>query len=783
MNLRWQLSPTDDLPEEFQRAVQQYTAGTGGRYTAQLLWQRGLHSVAQLPGFLHSDRYTPTSPFAFGEDMHRAIARLQQAYRQGEAIAIWGDFDADGITATAVLWEGLGEFFPQYQQLFYYIPNRFTESHGLSSQGIQKLAAQGCRLIVTCDTGSTHAAEIAQAQALGIDVIVTDHHTLPPQRPPVVALINSRTLPVDHPLAHLSGVAVAYKLVEALYEALPDVPQRPLEQLLDLVAIGLIADLVELKGDGRYLAQQGIVCLQQNQDLATAPRPGIAKLLEFCKRNGDRPTDISFGLGPRINAISRIQGDASFAVELLTSRDRDRCVHLAEATELANTRRKSLQREVIQQVRAKLASLDLSTTSVIVLADSQWSVGILGLVAGQIAQEYNRPTILLSTDTTVDATNDSSESPILARGSARSVSQIDLYQLLSQHRHLLYRWGGHPFAAGLSLPVENVSLFAEAINRQWREQIALNGSDRNGTLQIDLVVTVAELGKDLFRELKWLEPYSIGNPVPKLLIQNCWFEKAHNQNIKDWKGRKIRYIKTEFELWDESTSVGFPGIWWEHYRDELPQGRCDAIVELDFNAYQKRYEVRLVAVQTQQPSLTDIHPSTTVQILDWRQGAIANSDLSQDQILPILTCPSSWDELRHWVQKAYAEQKHLAIAYADPVPIAPAHIWQTLVGIAKYLNHTHQSVSLAQLLDKLGISDRTLQIGLNALESLGFDIQTSAQELQIFWPDDDAIVSSDQSNQATQLFWSAIQEEQFRRHYFYTVSVSTIQTVAQSAIT
>ena len=394
--LQWQVSPLPEIPQWFVEAVKCHTPALEGRYAAQLLWQRGIRDPEQLPGFLNPNVYQPASPFEFGQEMHWAVERLQQACKTGEMVAIWGDFDADGITSTAVLWEGLGQFLPQEWQLIYYIPNRLTQSHGLNCQGIDALQKQGCRLIVTCDTGSTNIKEIEYAQTLGIDVIVTDHHTLPLERPPVKAIINPRYLPPNHQMFHLSGVAVAYKLVEALYAALPDVPQQPLENLLDLVAIGLIADLVQLSSDCRYLAQRGIERLQQQLKIRT--RPGVARLLELCQRNGDRPTDISFGLGPRINAVSRIQGDASFCVELLTSDDEKRCEKLAEETELANSRRKSLQKDVTKQVKAKLEQLDLSTTSVIVLEDPQWPVGVLGLVAGQIAQEYGRPTILLSTE-------------------------------------------------------------------------------------------------------------------------------------------------------------------------------------------------------------------------------------------------------------------------------------------------------------------------------------------------------------------------------------------------
>lgn len=768
---QWQVQPTVELPAPFVEAIAQMAETSG--HAAQLLWQRGIRDPETIAGFINPDFYQPTSPFAFGQEMRLAVERLRQAHERREAITIWGDFDADGITATAVLWDGLGQFFPQNKQLTYFIPNRLTESHGLSISGINALSAQNCCLILTCDTGSTNLPELEHAKSLGIDVIVTDHHTLPCDRPPVAAIINPRYLPLDHPLAHLSGVAVAYKLVEALYQTLPT-PDRLLEDLLDLVAIGLIADLVQLTGDCRYLAQRGIEQLQKNTQTDPA-RPGITRLLELCKRSGDRPTDISFGIGPRINAISRIHGDARFGVELLTSQDIERCRHLAEETELSNIRRKALQKDVAQQVTAQLAQVDLSTTSVIVLADPQWAVGVLGLVAGQIAQTYGRPTILLTLET-VDP--DAAEQAI-ARGSARSVNQLDLYQLVQEQAHLLTSFGGHPFAAGLSLPVKNIPLFTEAINRQFRQQF---GSEAiaNAVIRADLTVTVAELGKDLFRELKLLEPCGMGNPVPKLLLQNCWFKNVRNQNIKDWKGRKIRYIKTEFEICDDSFSQGFPGIWWEHYRDEIPSGRCDAITELDYNAYKKRYEIRLVDVQ----SCSVERPINTAPrvnwILDWRsEGAFQELEPEKNP-LRVTQCPSSWGELQAWFRRALQENRKLAIAYPAPAQISPIQIWQQLVGIAKYLSRTGQTASRKQLYEKLGIGDRSLQLGFKCLKVVGFEVTSSEQGFQIAWQSSVGAIASDQQmTEITARFSSAIREEQFRRQYFYEIPLPVIQSVAQ----
>ena len=771
---QWIITPTEQPPDWFMEAVKSYTPASSGYYAAQLLWQRGIRDKSELAAFVDSRIYQPATPFEFGQEIQLAVERLQQARENGEKVAIWGDFDADGITSTAVLWDGLGQFFTPNQNLIYYIPNRLTESHGLNCSGIDGLAQENCKLIVTCDTGSTNVSEIAYAKTLNIDVIVTDHHTLPPSRPPVTAIINPRYLPDDHQLFHLSGVAVAYKLVETMYEILPHIPEKPLEDLLDLVAVGLIADLVQLSGDCRYLAQKGIQKLQADfkQTPAARRRPGVGRLLELCQRSGDRPTDISFGLGPRINAVSRIQGDASFCVELLTSRDYQRVQELAEATELANTRRKSLQKDVTKQVQDKLSQMDLSTTSVIVLTDPQWAPGVLGLVAGQVAQETGRPTILLSTEGTDNGGN-FTPNLSLARGSARSINSVDLYQLVKDQAHLLHRFGGHPFAAGLSLSVENIPLFTQAINQQLRQN--LGGATLNPTVTADLIVTVADLGKELFVELKLLEPCGMGNPVPKLLIHNCWFENGWHRNQQDWRGKKVQYIKTEFDIRDDSSPAKFPGVWWGHYKDELPPGRCDCIVELDYNTYKKRYEIRIIAVRKKEPSSPT---QQLVEILDWRNLSAPTQENHEDSGSTVLmkNCPSSWDDLRAWVRKSLYNQQSLAIAWCQPNYETPEQIWLTLVGIAKYLSRTQQLVTRTQLLDKLQIGDRCLFFGIQALYCCGFTIQTQDRNLQVTQHSNTV---SNNPEIAIGKFLAAIREEQFQRQYFAEVPLSTIQTMVE----
>ncbi|MBD2230113.1 single-stranded-DNA-specific exonuclease RecJ [Phormidium tenue] len=752
--LRWNLPKADAAPDSWVETVAQATPGTTtSRWLAQVLWQRQIGFTEPLEGWLNPALYQPTPASALGPAMAIAVSRLQQAIATEEKVAIWGDFDADGVTATAVLWDGLGQLIPKGDRLTYFIPNRLSESHGLSRRGLDHLADWGATLVVTCDTGSTSGAEIAYAKALGLEVIVTDHHTLPEVDIGAIALINPRSLPPEHPLATLSGVAVAYKLLEGLYAALDSPPPLPLDHVLDLVAIGLIADLVELRGDCRYLAQIGLARLQtQTQPNPPYPRPGLAELLALCKRTGDRPTDISFGLGPRINAVSRIHGDASFCVELLTSRDRDsqglalkgqHTKTLAYEAELANTRRKALQRDLYGQVMARVAQVDLATTRCLVLADETWPTGILGLVAGQVAQALGRPTILLRIDS---ATEDGS--PGLARGSARSVAGLDLYQLFQAQSALLTGFGGHPLAAGLTLPVEHIEVLAAALNRMVREQLGGNGEPQP-QIQIDLTVTVADLGQPLFRELKWLEPCGMGNPVPKLLLSNVWFQNAFHKKLRDRQNKAVSFIKTEFELWDDAAEAGFPGEWWGHYRDELPPGRSDVVVELDFNSH-TGYHVKLIDVRPTAVGQPGADPGPSNSVLDgWQHAAQAK--------LP------------------------LALAFSQAIDdLSPGEVWQELVGLAKYLARTQTPVTRSQLSDRLRLSPTSLALGLAALETAGFEITPDSHSLAVAAPEQDILTiqfdpdPTTPTPRAVQPFLDVLQEEQFRRRYFAQVPVTAL---------
>jgi len=762
----WQILPEEQPPEWLREAIKPYVTESEGHFAAQLLWQRGIREPQQLLAFLNPDHYQPSSPFAFGQEMKRATQRIFKARESQEKVTIWGDFDTDGITATSLLWEGLGQFLTPHLQLDYYIPNRLTESHGLNIAGIDKLAQQGTQLIITCDTGSTNLAEISHANSLGIDIIITDHHSLPEDRPSVLSILNPRYFAETHPIYHLSGVAMGYKLIEGLYLTYPEIPTQPLENLLDLVGIGLIADLVQLVGDCRYLAQKGIQQLQKTQ------RPGIKHLLNLCRKTGDRPMDISFGLAPRINAVSRIYGDGSFCVELLTSKDDRRCQELAKKAEEANSRRKLIQTRITQQVKKKLTYVDLSTTSVIVLEDPSWDAGILGLVASQIAQEYNRPTVLLQTDV---ASN-------IARGSARSVNQIDLYELVLSQQHLLSRFGGHPFAAGLSLPLENLPLFKKAINQQAKlNNISLAPS----LIKADLVVEVKDLSAATFKELKLIEPCGIGNTAPKLLIKKCWFSNITPANIKDYKTQQINYFKTKFDLVDDTCRRGFPGIWWGHKPEDIPRWQlCDVIVELDYNSSNREetnYHVRLIALRPS-PSLEPDYIDLKEFIVDWRHQD-APENLTSDCRL-IKECPRNWDEIFQEYQQALALKQKLALAYDSPSQATAQHLCTQLIGIAKYLSRTKQKTTSDRLKQKLRMGDRLLSLGLEMLVKIGFELIKGEQDQEFTFASSahGCDVSEEELTKQTRRFIEAVAEDQFQQEYFAHVPLEVIQASVSSSL-
>ncbi|BAC07727.1 single-stranded-DNA-specific exonuclease RecJ [Thermosynechococcus vestitus] len=744
MQRPWQIYSADPAPPDFIEAVKQLHPEAGA-ITAQLLWQRGYRdSLRQVPPFLDWRYYESASPLEFPE-MSAALGRLQQALDQQEKVVIWGDFDTDGVTATAVLWEGLKPLLGT-QLVDFYIPNRHHDSHGLSPHGLQQLQQKGVALIITCDTGSTNGPEIVLARQLGMDVIVTDHHTLDPTPLGAVALINPRQLPWDHPLRHLSGVGVAYKFLEAVYDRWPEKTQGyPLENLLDLVAIGLIADWVELRGECRYLAQRGLDQLGKRQTL----RPGIAALLGHVSKHRAWQREISFTVAPRLNAVSRVEGDVRPLITLLTTQDRHEARQLAERIATLNTERQRRQKEVTRMAHAKAAQLDLSASRVILLTDDNWPLSLLGLVANDIVKTYGRPALLLQTNPETG----------MAVGSARSDGSVDLYEAFHSQRHLLEGLGGHPYAVGFRLKMAHIPLLAAALN-QFLAQQEGTASATPKPLVIDLEVTLGQLNGQLLKELEVLAPFdSTHHPYPRLLVRNVELTQLRDNNSHG--GR--RYVS--MVLHDRQHQHTFPAKWWDHQIGDCPQGACDLVIELE------QWQSSLSAVIKElRPSETNVIQEASFQpLMDYRDRPPAASVKG----LRVETCPTSRQSWRQWIQRAKREQQPLILAYAPPPEQDALKVWREFLTLCQQATQQGKPLEREGLQKRLGIEATTLNYALQVLETLGVKVLSTPEEFWCQWPPQ--LSSSPPTGLALERFTAAIAEENFRRRYFAAAPLQALQ--------
>ncbi len=752
MKTEWRIYPSGDIPDWFFAEVNHLTNRNKSDYLTRLLWGRGIRDSQQLRWFLDTKNYQSTSPWEFGREMIQGLKRLEKAWNQGDTVAIWGGYNIDGVTATCVLWEGLKPFFLLENQLSYSI------SHGLSCQGIDSLKQQGVNLLITADTGSHNIAEIDYAQSLGIDIIIIDHHTLPDDRPTVVSFLNPLNFAENHPFYHLSGVTIAYKLLEALYQQFPTISPQPVTNLLDLVAIGLLADATKLKGDCRYLAREGIQILQKTK------RWGLDILVKLCQKNGDRPMDISQGIAQRINGINYIHNGTDFALQLLTTTDKRLAQNLANIAEKAHFNVKDLQKKILDQVRKKIHNLDILNTAVIILMESQWEVKFLGLIANLISKEYGRPTILLSMD----------DNSMIAKGYGSSIGNIDLAELITHQQELLHSFSKYHDTIELSLSVENISLFRDSLNQRLRSTINLNFL--RPIINIDLVVTVAELGKNLRHELRLIEPCSIDNLNSRLLIKNCWLKDIKNksQSYKS-KGEQGKYIQTYFKIYDHTRQdQGFDGIWLGHYGNEInPNYAYDIVAELDFNFVDQKYYIRIVDLKFSQEN-SNLY--TTIKslpsIIDHRyQIPSLNANNFPDILLE--ECPFQWQEITHNYQKAIASQTNLVLAYSYNNQINSEELWQKFIGIVKYSIKGNETREIQKLLDEIGISELALKYALDSLKKIGISYENI--ENNIIFKQIYSTFSPHIYKQIRQQFQDIIKQENLQKTYFSQVSVSTIK--------
>lgn len=483
-NYTWQLQTKVELPENFVALLQKEQINP---LIGQLLWHRNIQTEAALTKFLHPTIEDIYDPFLL-HDMDKVIERIQQAVENGERILVYGDYDADGITSTTVMKEGIELIGGEVD---YFLPNRFIHGYGPNLEVFKAQIEDGVQLIITVDNGVAGHEAVEYAMAQGVDVIITDHHELPSVLPKAYGIIHPKHPDGNYPFPDLAGVGVAFKVISALLGELP-------VELLDLVAIGTIADLVSLTDENRALVKMGLQMIQ------TGDRLGLDVLLQEAGVSKEAVTEetIGFTIGPRLNALGRL-GEAAPGVELMTTFDEEEANKIAKYIDEQNSSRK----EIVATITKEAFELINPADSVHVLAKKGWHEGVLGIVAGRIMQDTGKPTIVLTIN----------EEETAAKGSGRSVSALNLYEALNEKRELFTHFGGHHMAAGLTIPIENLPALKEQLDQYIQtQQIDLSkGQD----LVIDETLTVAEATLPLINQLAILAPFGTDNPVPTFAFE------------------------------------------------------------------------------------------------------------------------------------------------------------------------------------------------------------------------------------------------------------------------
>jgi len=459
---------------------------------AQILVNRGMKDPDSIKNFLYPSLNDLCDPLLM-PDMKKAVERIMAAVEKDETVLVHGDYDADGITSTALLVSALRRI---GLKTFYHIPNRFSEGYGLSMKGIEKARSRGAGLIITVDCGISSFSEVNSARSAGIDVIVTDHHEPPDRLPDAAAVINPHRTDSEYPFKYLAGVGVAFKLVQALFESMKKMGESGrLNEYLDLVALGTFADSVPLVGENRILAAYGLREINNQEG-----RTGLKALRDSVNIDGEiRSGQLSYTLIPRINAAGRVD-DAGVVVELLLTEDKGEAKRIAGILEEHNRERQKIGDRVF---RSAINMIDQESPGhAIVLSSAEWHPGVTGIVASRLVELFYRPVFLFSVKDSI------------AKGSARSIPPFNLYQGVAECSDLLIGFGGHSQAAGIKILPEKLPLFRERISLIAEK--SLRGCDTTPVLNIDASVELSDIKIDLVKELSLLEPYGEANSEPLL---------------------------------------------------------------------------------------------------------------------------------------------------------------------------------------------------------------------------------------------------------------------------
>lgn len=631
---QWQLADSIDQATQDQLAKELKLLPI----TAKILVNRGYQTAEAIDQFLHPQIENCYDPFLM-HDMQRAVERIQSAIEQGQKITVYGDYDADGITSTSLMYETL---LTVGADVDYYVPNRFTDGYGPNVQAFNRLIDNGTQLIVTVDNGVSGNEAIAAAQQRNVDVVVTDHHELPQELPTAYAIVHPRFPGSKYPFGDLSGVGVAFKVAWALLEEFPT-------ELLDLVAIGEVADLVSVTDENRILITYGI------QQLRTGMRPGIHELVKLAGINEQtiNETNIGFGIAPRLNALGRM-GDANPGVELLTTLDDEAAGDLAKMVDTKNQDRQKLVSDISDEALQQAQTAVNQERNVLVLSGHDWHQGVLGIVASRVVEQLEKPAIVMNID---DETG-------LAKGSGRSIDGFDLFQAVDGLRDLTEAFGGHQMAIGLTVPVANVAQLVEQLQvTQQAQQLATLAK---APMLIAGQLSAVDANLTLFNELEQLAPFGTGNPRPQFLFQN--------QLISDVKqiGKNNDHLK--LAIGDEDTKLAAIAFGKGELAPELQAAvdQVEIVGTLDENEWRGNRSIQLMIKDLKTNGIAvidertnnlsaplfqgnDVYICFDQQVIDQLQpqvnatlilAASINSAMLQQQTVTLVDCPPSLDALK-----------------------------------------------------------------------------------------------------------------------------------------
>ncbi len=528
MNNKWiYISPTPDQEMAAERLAGAINVNP---VICRMLIERGITTPEEARHFFRPQLNELIDPFKM-KDMQKAVDRLNEAMGRKERILVYGDYDVDGCTAVALVYRFLRQF---YSNIDYYIPDRYEEGYGVSRQGIDFAYEAGVKLVIVLDCGIKAVEEIAYAKEKGIDFIICDHHVPDEVMPVAVAILNAKRPDATYPYKHLSGCGVGFKFMQAFAKN-NGISFSMLVPLLDLVAVSIASDIVPVMGENRILAYYGLRQLNSN------PSVGLKSVIEICGLQGKDITmsDIIFKIGPRINASGRMQNGKE-SVALLVEHDYARAKRMASLINKYNEERKELDKKMTEEANGIVEKMDkLDTNHSIVLYNEDWHKGVIGIVASRLTEIYFRPAVVLT------------RSGDMVTGSARSVSGFDVYRAIEQCRDLLENFGGHTYAAGLSMKVENVELFKKRFEEYVSSNIEPEQTD--AIIEIDAVINFKDITSRFYNDLKRMSPFGPDNKKPIFCTH-----QVYDYGTSKVVGRDQEHIK--LELVDNKSNNVMNGI-------------------------------------------------------------------------------------------------------------------------------------------------------------------------------------------------------------------------------